>query len=57
MAQEMTYKIAMAAAQDAGNRAMRAGGRKVWSAGDYRKACDELERLLALVPAPHAGPN
>lgn len=45
MAFEMTYKLAMAAAQDAGNRAMRAGGRKVWSAGDYRKACKEFERL------------
>ena len=45
----MTRQIAFAAARDAGNRAMRQGGRKVWSAGDYRKACEELDRLLALV--------
>jgi hypothetical protein len=48
--QQMTYAIAMAAARDAGNRAMWAGNRTVWSVGDYRKACVELERLLKLIP-------
>ena len=48
----MTYKLAFAAAQDAGNRAMRVGGRKVWSAGDYRKACEEFERLWPSPDAP-----
>lgn len=41
----MTYKIAFAAAQDAGNRAMKDGKRTTWSVGDYRKACAEFERL------------
>ncbi len=41
----MTHKIAFTAAQDAGNRAMRKEGRKAWSAGDYRKACEEFARL------------
>lgn len=49
----MTHKIAFAAAQDAGNRAMKKGGRKVWSAGDYRKACQEFERLW---PSADASP-
>ncbi len=44
----MTRAIAFAAAKDAGNRAMRSGGRKIWSVGDYRKACTELERLLKI---------
>ena len=47
----MTHKIAMAAAQDYGNRLMKKGGRKTWSAGDYRRACAELARLLKLIPA------
>ena len=47
----ITYAIAFAAARDAGNRAMKAGGRKVWSRGDYLKACAELERLW---PSPSA---
>ncbi len=46
----MTYKIAMAAAHDFGNKLMKQGGRKVWSVGDYRRACAELDRLLKLVP-------
>jgi hypothetical protein len=50
-AMQMTYRLACAAAQDAGDRAMRKGGRKVWSAGDYRRACEELERLW---PSPDA---
>lgn len=41
----MTYEIAMAAARDAGNRAMRADGRKEWSVEDYNIACAEFERL------------
>ena len=44
----MTKEIARAAAMDAGNRAMRAGGRKAWSAEDYNVACEEFERLLLL---------
>ncbi len=27
---------------------MKQGNRTVWSAGDYRRACAELERLLKL---------
>jgi hypothetical protein len=53
MSEQMTlsYKLAMAAAQDYGNRLMKRGGRKAWSVGDYRRACAELERLLKLVEA------
>ena len=34
-----------AAATDAGNRSMRAGGRTAWSEADYIAACDESARL------------
>lgn len=40
------YEIAHAAGQDAGNRAMRAGGRSRWSRADYQAACAEMNRLL-----------
>jgi len=33
-----TYKIAMAAGQDAGNRSMRAAGRTSWNEDDYAAA-------------------
>jgi len=42
----ITYKIAMAAAQDAGNRHMRLAGRKAWNAADYRYASAEYARLM-----------
>jgi len=38
--------VARAAAKDAGNRAMVAGGRTAWSMDDYRVAAAELARLL-----------
>ena len=41
----MMEKLARAAAHDAGNRSMKAAGRKKWNADDYNAACDELERL------------
>ena len=41
----MTYGIAMAAAQDAGNRSMRAGGRTKWAVKDWNVACRTFERL------------
>lgn len=42
---KMTYSIAMAAAQDAGNRSMRAGGRTKWAVQDWNIACQTFERL------------
>jgi hypothetical protein len=57
MIQAMTYKVAFAAAGDCGNRAMRAGGRKVWSVGDYRKACEEFERLWPAKTNPQTEPE
>ena len=41
----MTRELAHAAATDAGNRAMRAGKRTVWSPEDYAVACREFDRL------------
>ena len=38
--------VARAAATDAGNRAMRAAGRKAWSEEDYNAAVTEFNRLL-----------
>jgi hypothetical protein len=45
----MTRPIAYAAARDLGNKRMRAAKRRVWSLGDYRAACAEFERLVALI--------
>ena len=47
--QQMTWALAMAAGKDAANRSMRQGKRKAWSVGDYRKGCQEMERLMKLV--------
>jgi hypothetical protein len=41
----LTYKFAMAAAQDAGNRAMRAAGRHAWARADFDVACATFDRL------------
>ena len=41
----LDYRLAMAAAQDAANRRMRAAGREAWDEGDYAVACDTFERL------------
>lgn len=45
----MTYKLAHAAAWDAGNRSMRAAGRKTWSADDYAACCAEFNRLMTQI--------
>ena len=42
---EMNYSLAMACAQDAGDRAMRAHKRTVWAMDDYNTAVAEFERL------------
>lgn len=42
---EITYSLAMAAAQDAGNRSMRKGGRAKWAVKDWNEACKTFERL------------
>lgn len=46
----MTFTATMirAAAQDAGNRSMRAAGRTAWNDDDWNAACAEFERLAAL---------
>lgn len=43
---KMTYKIAMAAAQDAGNRSMKKAGRKKWSKADYNVAAKTFNDLF-----------
>jgi hypothetical protein len=45
-AEQYRYDMARSAATDAGNRSMRAAGRKVWSADDYSAACAEFARLM-----------
>jgi len=42
---KLTRELAFAASMDAGNRAMRAAGRKVWSKEDQMAALREFERL------------
>jgi hypothetical protein len=41
----ITREIALAAATDAGDRNMQAGGRKAWSEEDFNVATDTLGRL------------
>lgn len=41
----LTRQIAWAASTDAGNAAMRRGGRTSWSAEDYNVAVDTFNRL------------
>jgi hypothetical protein len=47
---ELTQELAFAASMDAGNRAMRAGGRKAWSEKDKFTAAREFNRLWPLCP-------
>ncbi len=41
----ITREIARAAGWDAGNRSMKAAGRKAWNAADYAAAVAECDRL------------
>lgn len=41
----LTYDLAMAASQDAGNRSMRKAERKVWNEDDYNAAAAEFDRV------------
>ena len=41
----MTYKIAMAAAHDAGNRHAKKHGRMVWDETDYAEAARVFQEL------------
>jgi hypothetical protein len=47
---EMTYAIAHAASTDAGNCAMRKGGRTSWSEEDYHHAWKIFDSLIPLMP-------
>lgn len=42
-----TYKVAMAAGQDAANKQMRAEGRAEWNDADWNLAAAIVARLLA----------
>jgi hypothetical protein len=44
----MTYKIAMAAGQDAGNRNMKKAGRTSWNEDDFNVAAEVTQKLLSL---------
>jgi hypothetical protein len=41
---QLTYPLAMAVGQDAGNRSMRAAGRTRWSDEDYNVAAAQFAR-------------
>jgi hypothetical protein len=43
---ELSYNIAHAAGQDAGNRSMKAAGRTKWSEDDFNAAAAEMNRLM-----------
>ncbi len=45
---KLTRDLARAASQDAGNRAMKKGGRTVWDREDYNEAVKEFDRLWPL---------
>jgi hypothetical protein len=47
---KLTRELAFAASLDAGNRAMRAAGRKKWSRADQLVATREFNRLWPLCP-------
>lgn len=42
---KLTRDLAWSASIDAGNRSMRAAGRKAWNAEDYLAAAREFDRL------------
>jgi hypothetical protein len=48
MLMRLDAELIHAAATDAGNRSMRAGGRTAWSEADYIAACDESARLTGV---------
>lgn len=43
---ELTYEVAMAAGQDAGNRSMHRGQRAVWNERDWNAAAAATAKLL-----------
>ena len=43
---KMTYKIAMAAGQDAGNRNMKKAGRTAWNEEDWNVAAALVAKLM-----------
>ena len=45
----LTYDIAHRAGWDAGNNAMRKGGRSVWNEDDYNVCAREMSRLIDIV--------
>lgn len=46
MSIRLTPELARAAGWDAGNRSMRAAGRKAWNEEDYQAAVDTENRLM-----------
>jgi hypothetical protein len=53
MSMKLDRKIAMAIALDVGDRHRRANGRlhMPWDRSDWDAACDEYDRLLAIIEA------
>jgi len=46
MALEVTYALAMAAAQDAANRSMHKHGRDAWNEDDWNEAVKVFDKLM-----------
>jgi len=46
-----TYKIAMAAAEDAANKRMRSQGRTTWDLEDHELACSIVADLMGVAEA------
>jgi len=59
MRRVINNELARAAAQDVGNRSMRAGGRAAWNREDWLAACREFNRLdlKAAFDKPKGGKN
>lgn len=51
----LTFQLVFAAGRDAGNRSMRAAGRKKWIQADYNAACREFRRLNKILKTEERG--
>jgi hypothetical protein len=49
MKMKLTYKVAHAAGEAAGNQSMRDAGRKTWNIDDYNAAAEETNKLLDII--------
>ena len=50
----LTYEIAMALSHDAGNRAMRKGGRRKWNCDDWNASVTVFDKVMGAKLTPIA---